>query len=243
MSLPRDFDWFDHVVGEGMAHPRGTAGVNDSGRFGNQFVKRVDPPEHIVEPGISHFLTAAGVRHPPVAYSFRGDHIVHAPYLPGKPLSRMTDEDVAHPSVTKDSVLHTLTAEWLGAVADRHSGNYLFHPDHGIVPIDFGLTGRSPKGGWGNVFLHPHKEIVFSGLLQLARDHLDLKRSDPLPADALRHMRSVASELRSRYRTALSGYPKDHAQDHMNEFDRRLKHLFGPDAPPNPTLAHLLDFS
>lgn len=234
MTLPRDFDFHNDVIGEGNAIG---GNANLSGRWGNQHVKVVDAPEHLVETGISRFLTAARVPHQPVSYSFRGgEHLVHAPFVFAPPLVKVEEKD--EPRIDKQRALHVLTAEWLGGVGDRHSGNYLIHPEHGVVPIDFGLTAHGPPGMW-HIFTPPHKELHHSALLTYLRRHRGLQRHEPLPPGGVAHLKAVAEELRNHYHAALAGFDKEHAQAYKDAFDRRLKHLHAAD---KATLAHLLDY-
>lgn len=82
------------------------------------------------------------------AHAFEHGGVPHIalPYLKNaKTIRELTPEDVSnhqhhfHPA----KVVKLATAEWLIRADDRHSGNYLFHPDRGIVPIDFGRTFHS----------------------------------------------------------------------------------------------------
>ena len=236
MELPKDFDFHNDVIGEGNAIG---GGINLSGRWGNRHVKVVDSPEHLVETGISRFLTAARVPHQPVSYAFRGgEHLVHAPWSDAPTLAKVEHRD--EPTIDKSRALHLLTAEWLGGVADRHSGNYLIHPDHGAVPIDFGLTASGPPGMWGRFMLAPHQEAHSSALLTYLRRYRGLQRTDGLPPGSVKHLKAAAEELRAHYHASLAGFAKEHADAYKTQFDRRLQHLTSHD---KPTVGHLLDFS
>lgn len=241
MSLPANFSFYSDAVQGGFGHR--LRGIHPSGRFGNQFVKRVPSPRHLVETGISRFLQAARVPHAPVSYSFRdGDHIVHAPWIDGKKLTMLTDEDMKHPKITKERGLHTLASEWLGGVADRHGGNYLLHPRQGIVPLDFELTGAKlvpPGDGWGDLAERPHEHIRSSALFHLLKRQGLIKPHDPIPEATVRHLRAAAPELDAHHAAAFAGYDEDHREPHREAFEKRLKFLHDT---PHLTLAHLLDY-
>lgn len=235
MDLPRGFKFHDDVIGEGNAIG---GSVNLNGRWGNRHVKVVDSPEHLVETGVSRFLTAARVPHQPVSYSFRdGEHLVHAPWLDAPMLQDVDRETDKH--IDTNRALHTLTAQWLAGVADRHSGNYLIHPEHGAIPIDFGMTAGAPPESWGRIFSAPHQEIFTDALLTHLRRNRDLPRHAPLPPGGVAHLKAAAEELRAHYHATLAGFDKAHAEAYKREFERRLKHLTSQE---KPTLAHLLDF-
>lgn len=220
MTLPAAFDFHKHVV----RNPR-SAGVNASGRFGNHFVKIVDEPDHIVEPGISRFMTEAGVAHAPVSYAHRGgEHLVHSPWRDGKELTMLTPDEAARVSVPH--ALHTLTAEWLAGVSDRHGGNYAYR-DGEVHPLDFGGAGV----GMGLTPMH-------GALMQFLRQHKGVTPSTPLPT--AKELVSRGSALARHHASAMAGWPEAMRDEAATRFRRKLAHLAKHDAPP---LSHLFEIT
>lgn len=207
MMLPPDFDFHKHAV------RLRNAGVNPSGRWGNRHVKIVDAPEHLVSKHVSDFLHVAGVPHPRADFAHRGNEwIVHAPWQHGKPLDHATPEDVVHLHTAK----HTLLAEWLGEVGDRHGGNYLLHDGH-VHTIDHGLTGITERGAYG---LSP----THGALMQLLRKR-GLKPSDEFHPESLQRLVANAEALQSAHALAMSGYPESHRTAHAEALRGKLAHL------------------
>lgn len=228
MPLPADFDIRKHAVPLG----RDLKGINLSGRWGNKFVKEVDAPEHLIEPAMSNFLSALNVPHQPVSYAHRnGEHVLHADWIDGKPLQAMDSTTIHHPKVTLDRGLHMILGEWLGKIEDRHAGNYLFHPDHGVVPIDFGASGAN-GGGW---------DAAGGGLAQFLRRFKGLKPSTPIPEASIRHAFSVIPHLTRHHAAAMLGFDPDTRKDQAARLMKRLKSL-GEAASSGPVpFSHLLE--
>ncbi len=222
--LPPDFDFHKHVTRLG-----GDEGINPSGRWGNHHVKIVDPPEHLVGPGISRFLQLAKVRHPPVSHAFRaGEHLLHAPWTDGVTLSQMKPGDVDRVHVT--STLHTLLGEWLGGIEDRHPGNYLLDSKGHVHSIDQGLTGM---GWYHNVLDGPLPTIL--RLRGVQPSHL-------LPGASVKHLLDHETELRHAHEVAMAGWDKQQRAREKEMLDSRFKHLrrAGSGGQPVP-LSHLFD--
>ena len=209
MTLPAHFEFGKHAVRLGNDE-----GVNPSGRFADRFVKPVDSPDHIIEPGISGFLTAAGVPHAPVSYAFRGgEHLVHAPWMDGKRLSQITPEEAERVSVPR--ALHTITAEWLAGVPDRHGGNYSYRNGE-VHPLDFSSTG-APTAGF-----RPF-DSTRGALLDLIRRHKGVTPSTPLPT--ARALAELHEKLKAHHAAAMAGWPEDAREVAAATLHRKLAHL------------------
>jgi hypothetical protein len=184
------------------------------------FVKRVMSPDHLLEPAVSRALTAVGIPHQPVTYQHRfGDHLLVTPHLPdARTLLEATPEDADR--ITTPHALQTLLAEHVLGIGDRHGGNYLLHPRHGVVTHDFGYNP------W-------HEGVGDSALLQFLRVHKGVKPSTPIPPGV-----RARKELIAHARVGHSAMEKYKRIDRVAALVKRLRALAGT---PTPTVAHFFE--
>jgi hypothetical protein len=121
-------------------------GANQPRRVGKWFVKPA------FRHGSPHAETAAGRLREHLglpslgmkrATDGAGRHYVFGKYHPGI----VTIEQMDHPAAGK-SVLHNLIADYLTGDHDRNPGNYVLHPDHGVVSIDHGQAFHPGNAYW-----------------------------------------------------------------------------------------------
>jgi len=138
----------------------------------------------------------------------------------------LNQEDVSKLSFPK--AMHTVLAEWLGEIGDRHAGNYLAHGDT-VIPIDFDLSG-----------IPMYRQAQHGALFNIMnRFHPEGQRPDAkYPPASIRHLLTVAPALRVAHRIAMSGYPAEDAKAAADRFEQRLAHLAKTD--PEATPLHYL---
>lgn len=152
--LPPLGELYDGWKGQPGVEPLRSGGINHSWRVGDHFVKSgsayhidygLDEATKTLsqEARVGHLLHSLGV--PTIRYQFHQHHgvpLLSSEWFHGHlPLTQVQRESFGR--IKPQQAADLVWAELLHKVGDRHTGNYLVHPDGTLVSIDHGQTNAN----------------------------------------------------------------------------------------------------
>lgn len=190
---------------------------------GQQYLAKdpANPKESYIEQAASGAMRLMGFRQVPQMAVRPTQHgkVLMMAHAVGKPFFDASPDEMEkiQQKNPPEKLAGMLTGMWLLNAADRHRGNYLFHSDGTLYPIDFGAA----------LFPHPESRTRWDAHRDALLNDRLVHNEQEVPRPALEQMARMRGPVMKHLRESLGGVDAEYMQMAEQEVSNRFAWLEG----------------